>query len=454
MTVRPLLAILAFTLLPKPALACSCGYGPPAPCGSFGKTHVLFVGTVIDIENPPSGKVADQLGMSRYRFRVDEHFSGPATSEVEVYSGRGGADCSFHFDMGKQYLVDPFGDDEGRLIATICSDTRAIGDAKALLPELRAMRDRQKVASLYGLLYRRQKPYEAVSIANYDQPLRNTRVQLRAEGRVLETITDGEGVYVFYDVPEGSYRIDATLPAGLEIVQVTPSGPLPPLQLPAGACYENDVDALPAGSIHGQVLGPDGKKLSSAHVELFLADRYQESKRGWWESQDENGRFVFNNVAPGKYILVFNNSDRIDPDVPFGRTFFPGARDLKSATPIEVAEGKQVQADIHVTGGLPSREITVRLIWNSGPPPNGVYISARPDFGVRAYAPEVGPGLYLMTLLRNAHYKIYASQSCNTWDGQALRPAGEAATATVVVDGADDSTSEITLTYIGDGCKE
>jgi hypothetical protein len=454
MTMRSLLAVLVFALLLKPATACSCSFGAPTPCGNLSKTEVLFVGTVVDIENPPSEKVADQSGQSRYRFRVDEHFSGPPIAEVDVYSGRGGADCSFHFEMGKQYLVDPSRDNNGQLIATICSNTRAIGDAKALLPELRAIRDGQKVASLYGLLFRRQQPYEAVSNANYDQPLQNTRMQLRSEDRLFETITDGEGVYAFYDVPKGTYRIDANLPAGLKIAQTILGGPLPPLELPAGACYESDVDALPTGRIHGQVIGPDGKYLSSASLELFLADRYQKSARGWWESQGDKDHFEFNNVAPGKYILVFNNSDRIDPDDPFGRTFYPGVRDLESATPIEVAEGQQIRADIHVTGGLPNREITVRVFWNSGPPPDDAYVHARPNFGDQAYAREVGPGLYRMTLLRNARYAIYASQYCSTWDGRSLRPAGEAATPTVVVDGADDSTIDITLAYTGAGCKE
>jgi hypothetical protein len=46
-----------------------------------------FVGCVIEIENPADERrVADQSGLSRYRFRVDENISGFDEKEVDAYS--------------------------------------------------------------------------------------------------------------------------------------------------------------------------------------------------------------------------------------------------------------------------------------------------------------------------------------------------------------------------------
>src|SRR2546429_5853696 len=42
------------------------------------------------------------------------------------------------------------------------------------------------------------------------------------------------------------------------------------------------------------------------------------------------------------YILVFNSSNRIDPEAPFPRTFYPGASDLKQAGRIHLEEGQHI----------------------------------------------------------------------------------------------------------------
>jgi hypothetical protein len=134
--------------------ACSCSRLAPGACPGFREAGTNFVGTVIDIENPPDEqRGADQTGLSRYRFRVDENIIGVDSKEVDVYSGRGGADCSYHFQRGESYFVNPYAKD-GRFFATICSDTQPTADAEPLLSELRARRDGKKYASLYGVLRR------------------------------------------------------------------------------------------------------------------------------------------------------------------------------------------------------------------------------------------------------------------------------------------------------------
>ena len=88
------------------------------PCGEFSPTSLVFVGTVESIENPPPDfdqaakssvdmRTVDQSGYARYHFRVDEKISGTQTTDIDVFSGRGGADCSYHFQKGEQYLVFP-----------------------------------------------------------------------------------------------------------------------------------------------------------------------------------------------------------------------------------------------------------------------------------------------------------------------------------------------------------
>jgi len=98
---------VAGTLCAERSPACSCLMSHRASkCADLKPIGPSFVGTVIDIENPPDERPgADQSGLSRYRFRVEENISGFEEKEVDVYSGRGGADCSYHFRMGESYCL-------------------------------------------------------------------------------------------------------------------------------------------------------------------------------------------------------------------------------------------------------------------------------------------------------------------------------------------------------------
>jgi hypothetical protein len=443
------------TLCTEDSRACSCAQAGPAACPDFKASGLAFVGTVIDIENAANEeRGADQSGLSRYRFRVDENLNGFDVTEVDVYSGRGGADCSYHFQPGIKYLVNPY-PSNGRFFATICSDTQPATEAEPLLSELRARRDGKKHASVYGVLRRIQQPYAWTSYDDYDQPLSRITVELLGENYKLSTQTDDNGVYRFYGVPADTYYFAATLPPSLELAQTILSDPPPPITIPDDACFQQDIDALPTAHIHGRVIGPDGKPLKNADVALFRKDRYKESDMGWWEFQgEEKGYFQFDHVAPGTYVLVFHNSNRPDPDIPYPRTFFPSAPDFETALPITIAEGQQLlDADIHVSGGPPTRPLTVQVNWSENPTPDDVFVHATAADGAQPLPTKLSSGVYQLTLFRGTRYTIFAQQDCGLrWDGNTGTPVGARETERVEVDGSDDRTTKITLTMKDTTC--
>jgi len=447
MTVR-LLALLPIMLLCSQfSLACSCGGPGPQVCGGLSATDVIFVGTVLDIENPPSddGGLGGP-GLSRYHFRIDENIAGTGSKEIDVYSGRGGADCSYHFRQNEQYLVFPYKGDGSRLFATICSPTRWIEQAQAVLPQLRAMRDHQRIASVYGILRSAQQPYASVSDDLLGKVLSNTRVELRSEDKTFVAVTDASGAYAFYDMPQGEYHFFGNLPEHLEFAQEILGGPLPPLKLPDHACYETDLTALPTGRIRVRVLGPDGKPLAFASVFLFRRDKYAPDG-GWYEAQDlEKGHFEFENVGPGDYILVSNNTGRLDAEEPYPRTFYPGVADLKSAKIIHLEGGQKFDdADIKVSGGLPTRKITVRFVAEIGEIPDINYVEGRGSGGQSTLEQEVAPGVYSISILKDVRYDLHGQGYCSATHK-------ESATESIQVDGSDDRTTEFTLTFRGASC--
>lgn len=450
---RRLLVCSFIWLLSTAALhACSCSEAGPTPCKGLSGADLIFVGTVIHVDDPaPADGRLSASGESHYVFRVDENLSGASTSQLDIYSGRGGADCSFHFQLGRRYLVAPSKADDGRLIATICSITSAVEDAQPLLEQLRAMRDHKNVASLYGVLRSTEEPYKSVTNDETGKPLANTILELKSEDHEFDAATDSRGVFTFYGLPKGQYRFAAQLPSNLELAQTIVDDPLPSIKLPANACYEYDLTALPTGSIQGHVFGPDGKLLPYAPLELFRPDRYPFNgypAEVWMGSQEsDTGYFKFNHVAPGDYIIIYNDEDRLAPDWPFHRTFYPGVSDFAHAGRIHVGAGDHLtNIDFRVTGGRSTRPILVRLVTASGKLPDIRYVEARGDDGSSPTEDELSPGVYRIQLFKDARYTLQGKAYCSATNQQEQTQA-------TVVDAADGGPSEVTLTFPGPGCE-
>jgi hypothetical protein len=429
------------------AHACTCGEPGPQPCRLLKEASAIFLGTVTDIENPPNSepRVGD-TGLSRYRFRVDERVAGVKAGNIDIYSGRGGADCSYHFRPGEEYLVFAYKGEDGRLSTSICSRTQPAESAQILLKALRAARDGGKVPSLFGVLRREQSGNRASEVEGYDRPLANTVIHVASQtSEQFSTATDEMGAYAFYGLPAGRYHLSADLASHLKMGDQT-------IELSAQACYQHDLLTVPASGIQGHIVAPDGHMVSAA-VELFLADRY--SKRmGWWEYSDSDKGFRFKGVAPGEYVLVFNNDDSMDPDAPFPRTFYPAAPDLLRAERIHVGESDAVvRADIHLPQPRDTRKLSVRLIWQGIKNTDFLIVHASGSEGRAPFPKQISPEHYELTLLTGVKYEIYASQICGyrvTKNSSA--PTGELFSSKFVLDPNNQAT-EITLVFPSGPCQ-
>ena len=458
-----LLIVCLFLLLPASVRACTCSTAPPGTCPGLQKDDVAFLGTVTAAEDVPADPNSPASApVARYHFRIDERFAGEQTNEIDVFAGGEDGDCAFYFKKGEQYVVFPNKAEDGRLFATICSGTRPAAEGRALIPQLRAMRNGNRVASVFGVL-RRSNPPMLAPPDDPDDPLPNIKLKLRSKDDRFATSTDGNGVYTFYDVHAGQYQYTANLPVRMELTQKTLNGPLPTFKIPNGACYEYNVDALPTGRIHGSVRGPDGKPLENASVELYRAGSYEEAKPGLWGFQGPKGDFEFDHVGPGEYVLVFNRMNRKDPNSPFPRAFYPGAPDLSSSEPIALKDGQQLlKADIRLKeeDGYPTRPLRVNLKWKEGRPPGEVYVTAKAAEGENPAARKVEDGVYEFTLLQSAKYAFSAWEDLDPshriarhGDSSACDEPARLDSESITVDGADAEAKEITLTLSAPPCR-
>lgn len=472
---------------PVAVLACTCSDAPPGACPGLQKGDVVFLGTVTATEDvtPTASETnaaadagqhtgdsaegaagsADTNGsansgspVTRYHFRIEERFAGPETTGIDIFSGGDDGDCGYRFKMGEQYIVFTQPETEGRLFATICNGTRPAADGRALLPQLRAMRNGQRIASVFGVLRRADPPFLAPP-DDPDDPLPKIALKLRSRDDRFSTTTGPDGIYTFYDVHAGQYNFTATLPARMELTQKTLSGGLPPFKIPNGACYEYDVDALPTGRIHGSVLGPDGKPLQLASVELYRAGQYQDAKPGLWAFQSSKGSFDFDHVGPGEYTLVFNRTNRTDPNSPFPRSFYPGTTEAGDSEPIVLKDGQQLsKVNIKLQEGFPTRQVRVTVKWPHGKPPGDVTIMAKAEKESNPAARKIAEGVYEFTLLESDRYSIYAwedllpERSAPRGGNTACIIPARIETPTVTIDGSDQSTKEITLSFANVEC--
>jgi hypothetical protein len=116
------LAIVIALLCGGPMVdACSCVPRRPV-AESFANAHHVFLGTVEQIDDRRTGlhgvwlRVRAFFGKEPYfsdteavgfkvTFRAKTIWKGPAERNVTVFTGRGGGDCGYRFEVGKTYLV-------------------------------------------------------------------------------------------------------------------------------------------------------------------------------------------------------------------------------------------------------------------------------------------------------------------------------------------------------------
>ena len=435
-----------------------CGderYFPAPPGGTGEATNAAPAAGTSDAAPQETGAGASaSTPVTRYHFHINEKFAGPDAADIDVFSGGDDGDCGFRFKQGEQYIVFTQQEVEGHLFATICNGTRVAG--RWPRADSAAPRDAQRTARRFRLrraAAHRTRPF-------WLRPtIPTTRFRISRSSCARATIASPPargpgGIYTFYDVHAGEYNFTANLPVRMVLTQKTLTGGLPPFKIPNGACYEYDVDALPTGHIRGSVLGPDGKPLKLASVELYRAGQYSDTRPGLWGFQGSKGYFDFDHIGPGEYVMVYNRMNRMDPNSPFPRSFYPGASDAGDAEPIRLKDGQQLlKANIKLRDGYPTRPLRVHVKWEHGRPPGNLTVMAK-----ARTEPRIPPrrksadGLFEFTLLQSGHYTVSAwedldPQRAPAGHGSACTVPARIDAGPVEIDASNPDAKEVSLTF-------
>lgn len=307
--------------------------GPP--CESYWRSSVIFGGRVTEIETlKEKGGWEQRL----IRFAVADRFRGQTENMVEVITGRGGGDCGYSFEIGKNYLVYTFEREDGRLGTGICSRTRELSNAVEDLEYFRELSKTKPLGGVFGVVTLQTPRKQDVDwIPN--KPLANVRVTVEStDGKRGETLTDENGEYRFSDLVPGDYLLRMVTPVGL-----FPFSTEQKLSVNAKGCRVFSHSYTLNTSVSGRVTDEKGMPISKISVGLVPVDqineRYQRDYHFQYIDEQDAGQFTFRSIPPGNYYLGFRIDRITGRDTDYPQTFYPGTQKLEEAAVIVIQAG-------------------------------------------------------------------------------------------------------------------
>src|ERR1044072_1813295 len=313
-----LAASLLIFCTPSLVSACPCAFAPGTCQQAWKSGDVVFTGKVM--RKVAVGESVDiDVPYTKYGFEltVSEVFRGFAFEgqKVTVQTGTGGGDCGYNFKVGTSYLVYA-SSEYGQLFTNICTPTSVAADVPHLIRQLRALKKREPVADLFGMI-----GTSSTDDSPGVKPLAGKQVRVSGSKNSQQTTTtDDQGIFSFQNLPPDTYRIEVEPPLGMST-----------WALNEGKTYNVDIGAQrtsgcpfnltfsPDGRIKGRVIDEDGNGVAGfVTTEPVDEKEAEQAKRrgGTLGYTTANGEFELWLLRPGQYRLVFR--PKVNGHVDFG----------------------------------------------------------------------------------------------------------------------------------------
>lgn len=396
---RPkLVLVFAFVFLifgANTVFACTCA-GPRSgqnfqPCGLYWASEAVFIGTAarVSVEEfeLPDGRKYQRLIA---RFAVEKAVRGVAGETVEIETNPDTGSCGYPFKEGEKYFVYTSRNKEGKFTAMMCSPIVPLKDAEVDLQYLRAIENGERGTRVYGNVFERVK-------VNYKQPetyqpLAGIEVVLKGKKKTFKTVTDAGGLYSFKEIPDDRYEITAKMPAHLREF-VLPNVyrdnlvTIGKIESPPGEterinrCGSQNFTYTAQGVVTGKVIGHDGANPPQQSVTLVpIGENGKPDFNSWSQSvwaNRETGQFLFDPVAPGKYLLAINPRNCPNQrNHEFGKMFYPGTGSETDAGIIAVTGKGEIKTnDFRLLAPLKQRRFAGVVLTADGKPLSGATVS-------------------------------------------------------------------------------
>jgi hypothetical protein len=303
--------------------------------------------------------------MRAVRISLDEIFRGLEGAEVEILTGFGGGDCGFGFRQAQQYLVYAYRSDDGKLRTSICTRTKSISEADNDLAYIRGLSKAKSGATISGEVMKYLRDQQG-TLAN--QPLPGVKVVIEGEKK-FETVTDAKGQYRIDQLPAGEYTVKPVPPEHLGA-----RGPERKITVADRGCAVESFALESHAQLSGRVLNPEGFAVAKAEVFMIEADKGQ--YQGHWDAaySDEEGRYAFKFIPPGRYILSIRFDGMTSQNRPFPKMFYPGVGEKSQAKVFAISEGQLLNYDLEVPPLPQEFDVQGKVVWSNGKPAVGARV--------------------------------------------------------------------------------
>lgn len=325
------------------------------------QNSVLFVGVVTG-----GGIVSASRDHPAFdvRFRIDEHFAGlpPGTKQIVVRT-------NVAYLPGKAFLVDACKARDGVVHTPLCSQSGAITD--------------RSVGRIVDYLRLRSQGKAATTLRIYvvdgNRPLNGAQVMVSGPDGVLSRFTGAGGEAAFDTITPGRYRVSAAAPHFHGKTDADGNE----LTILPGTCASASLTLISDATVSGLVRDAKGTPVAGFAMELVAApggaSAELQPERGYLPAvTSTDGRFRFDAVSPGRYLLGANITGMRSSPLP--PTYYPGRRAKNRAVPLEVRPGARREDLVFV---LPdygaSRRIDVCVIGEDGRPAPAAVVAGGRD---------------------------------------------------------------------------
>lgn len=342
----PLFFVSILLSPPAQKILCSCRSLPNVLEAYEAADEVLIVRVVsVGMVDGASGAPSNSDGAHAIIGRVERVYKGSSKVNDQLVFKQTRLSCDWTFDKDSLnqehlfYLKRPAQPDD-RWVASLCTRSNTLEFARddlLYLDNLERLRGKTRVSGVYWGI---QPSLLAAG---------KRKIRIISGQKTYELNTDENGVYEIYDLPPGKYRIEPELPNGWGFYGFYPRSTTSvrtrdtqgEFALEPDKHANINIALIPVNSLEGIIIGPNGNPLPSVCVHLWTPE--QTEGPGPVSCADKKGRFVFESVIPGDYLLVLNPTGKVTSVEPFARVFYPGTEQREKAVSIKITAGGKLR---------------------------------------------------------------------------------------------------------------
>jgi hypothetical protein len=261
---------------------------------------------------------------------------------LQVVTGAGGGDCGFGFEVGERYLVYASRRESGELTTGICSRTNLLAKAAGDVAFLRSMPATGPRGRVFGRVIEVQREPGAYG-ATERRAVAGIRITVQSGAFERDVLSDASGRYEVTGVPVGKAKVQVNAPFGYDPRALARDIDITDPR----ACSAVDFYLSLHATASGTVIDATGRPAARVNIDVLPADLAgTDPPRRRFVVTDDRGVFIFDDLAPGRYVFGVNITKPLRRTPRGASVFLPGVLNASDAKVVELSAGDEVNVGV------------------------------------------------------------------------------------------------------------